>query len=157
MTAIKTMAASMIVWGTLGTFAQGAPMAWYGGSSSWPTWYANQLQDNSQVASSGVGNYYLGGKGNYVWWLNSPAPAPAASGFATAPTSSTSTPPVTAYINFGNGPYAEASTLTTGTPQAWYNSPAVSQAFGGTPSAAQRLASPRRSSPTFSTLFRSVG
>ena len=137
MTAIKTMAAGMIVWGALGTFAQGAPMSWYGGSSPWPTWYANQLQGNSQVASSGVGNYYLGGNGNNVWWLNSPVPAPAASGFATAPTSSTSTPPVNAYINLGTGPYAEASTLTTGNPQAWYNSPAVVSAFGGTPTAQQ--------------------
>ena len=46
--------------------------------------------------------------------------------------------PVTAFVNFGNAPYAEASTLTTGTPQAWYNSPSVTQAFGGTPSAAQQ-------------------
>ena len=73
MTAIKTMTAGMIVWGALGTFAQGAPMSWYGGSSPWPTWYANQLQGNSQAASSGVGNYYLGGTANNVWWLNSPA------------------------------------------------------------------------------------
>jgi hypothetical protein len=112
-------------------------MSWYGGSSPWPTWYANQIQGNSQVTSSGVGNYYLGGNGNNVWWLNSPAPAPAAIGFATAPTSSNSTPPVDAYINLGTGPYPEASTLTTGNPQAWYNSPAVVSAFGGTPTAQQ--------------------
>ena len=74
MTAIKTMAAGMIVWGALGTLAQGAPMSWYGGSSPWPTWYANQIQGNVQVASSGVGNYYLGGNGNNAWWLNSPVP-----------------------------------------------------------------------------------
>ena len=49
-----------------------------------------------------------------------------------------SSSPITAFINFGNAPYAEASTLTTGNPQAWYNSPAVTQAFGGTPTAAQQ-------------------
>ncbi len=44
-----------------------------------------------------------------------------------------------AYINFGaTGNYPEASLLTTGTAQPWYNSPAVSQAFGHTPTAAEQ-------------------
>jgi hypothetical protein len=137
MTAIKTMAAGMIVWGALGTFAQGAPMAWNGGPSPWPTWYANQVQGNSQGGSYVVGNYYLGGNGGNTWWLNSPVPTPAPSGSVTAPTSSAGTPPVDAYINLGTGPYAESSTLTTGNPQAWYNSPAVVSAFGGIPTAQQ--------------------
>ncbi len=137
MTAIKTMAAGLMIWGTLGTCVQGAPMAWNGGSSSWPTWYANQVQGSSQVASSAVGNYYHVGNVNNVWWLNSPAPAPAPSGFAAAATSSTGTAPADAYINLGTGPYPESSTLTTGNPQAWYNSPAVVSAFGGTPTVQQ--------------------
>jgi hypothetical protein len=144
MTAIKTMAAGMMIWGTLGTLAQGAPMSsWYGGSSPWPTWYANQIPSDPQVASSAVGYYYPGGSGTNAWWSNSPVPAPAASGFATAPPSSTSPPPVDAYINLGTGPYPEASTLTTGNPQAWYNSPAVVSAFGGTPTAQQESGFPQ--------------
>jgi hypothetical protein len=112
-------------------------MAWNGGLSPWPTWYANQVQGNSQVGSYAVGNYYLAGNGSSTWWLNSPVPTPAPTGFATAPTSSTGTPPADAYINLGTGPYAESSTLTTGNPQAWYNSPAVISAFGGIPTVQQ--------------------
>jgi hypothetical protein len=137
MTAIKTMAAGVIVWGALGSFAQGAPMSWYGGPSPWPTWYANQVQTNPQVALSAMGTYDPGGNGHNVWWFNSPAPAAASSGFATTRTSTASTPLVDAYINFGTGPYPQASTLTTGNPQAWYNSPAVFSAFGGTPTPQQ--------------------
>jgi hypothetical protein len=139
MTAIKSMAAGMLVWGALGTFAQGAPMSWYGGPSTWPTWYANQVQGNSQVAASAVSNFSLGGNGSNLWWSNSSVLAPIPSGFATPPTSSTSTspPPVDAYINLGAGPFPETNSLTTGNPQAWYNSPAVVSAFGGTPTPQQ--------------------
>jgi hypothetical protein len=37
----------------------------------------------------------------------------------------------------GNAPYADATNLTSGNPQAWYNSPSVTAAFGGTPSSTQ--------------------
>jgi hypothetical protein len=36
------------------------------------------------------------------------------------------------------GPYPDAATLTTGTPQPWYDSPSVIQAFGGVPNAQQQ-------------------
>lgn len=141
MTTIKSMTAGVFVWIVLGTLAQGAPMSWYGGPSPWPTWYANQVQGNSQVAPIAAGNYDPGGNNNYVWWLNSSDPAPAPSAFSTAPASSTSAStspaPVDAYINLGTGPYPEASSLTTGSPQPWYNSPAVVSAFGGTPTTQQ--------------------
>jgi hypothetical protein len=137
MTTIKTVAAAMIAWGALGAFAHAAPMSWYGGPSSWPTWYANQVQGDSQFASSAVGNVYLGGNNN-VWWGNSSLPTPAPiSSATTTPTASSSPSPVDAYINLGTGPYPEANSLTTGNPQAWYNSPAVVSAFGGTPTAQQ--------------------
>jgi hypothetical protein len=139
MTTIKFMSAGIFVWAALGTLAQGAPMSWFGGPSPWPTWYANQVQGNSQVAPIAAGIYDLGGNSNNVWWLNSSVPAPAPSGFASASThsasASSSSAPVDAYINLGNGPYSEASSLTTGNPQPWYNSPAVASAFGGTPTA----------------------
>lgn len=51
---------------------------------------------------------------------------------ATAPTPD-------AFINFGGGPFAEASALTTGGGQAWFNSPSVKQVYGGNaPDAAQQ-------------------
>jgi len=43
-----------------------------------------------------------------------------------------------AFLNFGNAPYSEAGTLTTGTPGAWYLSPAVQALYGGTPNAQQQ-------------------
>ena len=64
---------------------------------------------------------------------------PAASISSTAPSSAASlAPPVDAFINLGQGPYAEASTITTGNPQPWYDSPSAVSAFGGTPTAAQQ-------------------
>ena len=47
---------------------------------------------------------------------------------------------VSAFINFGNGSYSEAQSLTTGNPQAWYQSSAVQSVFGGTPTVAQQVA-----------------
>ena len=58
-----------------------------------------------------------------------------------APSISTASAPAAAdaYINFGGGPYAEASSLTTGSGQPWYTSPAVEKFFGGQePNAAQQ-------------------
>ena len=43
-----------------------------------------------------------------------------------------------AYINFSGANLSEASVLTTGTAQPWYLSPAVSQAYGHTPSASEQ-------------------
>ncbi len=48
------------------------------------------------------------------------------------------TPQAAAFINFGTTPYADASSLASGTPQAWYNSPTVAAAFGHTPDAAEQ-------------------
>jgi hypothetical protein len=45
---------------------------------------------------------------------------------------------VDAFVNLGDGPYRAASQLTTGGAQPWYNSPAVTQFFGGAPNAQQR-------------------
>ena len=47
---------------------------------------------------------------------------------------------VDAYLNFGSGPYPEASYLTTGGAQSWYLSGAVDKLFGGTPNAQQQQA-----------------
>jgi hypothetical protein len=79
----------------------------------------------------------------------SPAPSPTytAQQPAATPSNSFSTSPspsssgtYDAYINLGNGPYANAGTLTTGNGQAWYLSPAVDKLFGGVPNAQQQSA-----------------
>jgi hypothetical protein len=45
---------------------------------------------------------------------------------------------ITGFINMGSGPYPEASALTSGTAQPWYDSPTVAKYFGGVPTAAQQ-------------------
>ena len=47
---------------------------------------------------------------------------------------------VDAFVNLGLGPYADASTVTSGNAQPWYNSPQVANLFGGTPTAPQQQA-----------------
>jgi hypothetical protein len=42
------------------------------------------------------------------------------------------------FINFGSSGFPQASTLVSGTPQAWYLSPVVQSLFGGTPTPAQQ-------------------
>ena len=76
-----------------------------------------------------------------------PAPAPAASSYAStyaAPAAPAAAPApthnVAAFINFGNAPYSEAQSLTTGNPQSWTQSQAVQAVFHGTPTADQQAA-----------------
>ena len=69
-----------------------------------------------------------------------PTPAPAAVSVAAASSVATSGHTVDAFINFGNGPYSESQSLTTGSPQTWYQSPSVQAVFHGTPTAAQQSA-----------------
>ena len=45
--------------------------------------------------------------------------------------------PVDAFINLGNGPYPLQSTITTGNAQPWYSSSQISSLFGGQPTSQQ--------------------
>lgn len=158
----KTVAVGVIIWTALGSIAQAAPLSWTSRQAQWPIWYANQTSSDGSIVSpnNSATSFYLANYGN-GWW-NSPAPvavAPAVAA-ARAPSVATqaqvvtptptpapiiaptlaapATPSTQAYINFGTGAYANALSLTTGTPQAWYNSPSVVTAFGGTPSPQQQ-------------------
>jgi MYXO-CTERM domain-containing protein len=81
----------------------------------------------------------------------SPTPAPLAIepiglGILNPVTESVSLPPhapistYDALVNFGGGPYAGESRLTTGNLQPWYTSPVVQDVFGGTPTAEEQAA-----------------
>ncbi len=78
-----------------------------------------------------------------------PAPAPTPPVFAAsapsvaapaiaAPANTPAT--VDAFLNFGTGPYAEASVLTNGNAQPWYSSAAIASFFGGQPTTQQQQA-----------------
>jgi hypothetical protein len=167
MTAIKTLAASVIAWSLLATFAEAAPLSWFGGSTGVSSWYANQALANggfyapshASAALSLPVNWFT--TPSYISSVSSPAatleavsaPAPApAPSFSAAPmlvptlspvtqsASFSNGPQVEAYINMGTGNYAEAGNLTSGGAQAWYNSPSAIQAFGGAPSSSQQSA-----------------
>lgn len=141
MTVLKTAAMTVLAWTALTSIADAAPLSWFGASSP-SAWYANQALAN--------GGFYAPPSSpapifTNTGWFNNPLylsslGSPAQPAVPAAPMTSTSpsTPSVNAFINLGSANYAEASNLTTGNPQAWYNSPAVVSAFGGTPSAAQQ-------------------
>jgi hypothetical protein len=63
---------------------------------------------------------------------------PSVSAAPTVASAPSAAAPVDAFINMTTGPYPSASSLTTGTAQPWYDSPSVTQAFGGVPSAQQQ-------------------
>ena len=65
-----------------------------------------------------------------------PSASVAAAPASTQPSASV----VDGFINFGAGPYPDASSIASGNPQPWYDSPQVAALFGGTPTAAQQAA-----------------
>jgi hypothetical protein len=63
-----------------------------------------------------------------------------ATNVATPASTQSSAGVVDGFINFGTGPYPDASSIASGNPQPWYTSPEVAALFGGTPTAAQQAA-----------------
>ncbi len=138
MTLLKTAAVTVLAWGALASFAEAAPLSWFG-SSNVSAWYANQTFAN--------GGFYAPPAAPVVApapsWFNSPsylsslgsAPLAKTTSFATV---SNTSPVVDAYINMSAGGFANAGSLTTGSTQPWYDSPSVISAFGGTPNSTQQ-------------------
>jgi hypothetical protein len=56
----------------------------------------------------------------------------------TASSATTTPAPADAFLNLGSGPYPQASSLTAGNAQPWYDSPQVDKLFGGVPTAQQQ-------------------
>ena len=141
MTAFKTLAVTVLAWGLLGSIADGASLSSrFSGPGSFSRWYANNRSfANAGFSAPASSPVSVLANSN---WYSSPGYVSSLGAVSTPTTSSvgssSSSSPLTAFINFGNAPYAEASNLTTGTPQPWYTSPSVTQAFGGTPTAAQQ-------------------
>jgi hypothetical protein len=159
MSVVKPLAWSVVVLGMLGTRVHADPYL-NGGSStsySWTTGWS-QTWTSSPTSASGAADSATAA------FTPPPPPPPAPTSPVAAPDPSTfstqsafvptsvSAPTFTsntgssggtadAYINFGSGPYAEASSLTVGTAQPWYTSPAVEKFFGGqAPNAQQQAA-----------------
>jgi len=162
MTAIRTWLFGIVAWGALAASATAAPLSWFGSQASLTAWYANQLNSagniyapaSSNTVSNVPANWYVATPSNStvavassVAELSTNAAIPASVVAPTAkslqvvgdgPTTLSATDQAAAFVNFGSGSYADASTLTVGTPGPWYNSGAVSKAFGGVPNDQQR-------------------
>ncbi|MDR3623227.1 MAG: hypothetical protein P4L85_27990 [Paludisphaera borealis] len=167
MPAIRTTAVGIVAWSVFATSATAAPLSWFGTQATLTAWYANHLNSagNIYAPTTTVSNLpsdwytnttYQAPTATYAAPVaNIPtAPAPLAAQTVPAPiltpvstgsinssasaTTASLAPPVDAFINLGQGPYAEASTITTGSPQPWYTSPTATSVFGGTPTAAQQ-------------------
>ena len=67
-----------------------------------------------------------------------PVSMPVSTPILSTPMPSTGQAPANVFLNMTSGPFPSATGLTTGTAQAWYNSPAAIQAFGGVPNAQQQ-------------------
>jgi hypothetical protein len=59
--------------------------------------------------------------------------------YSTKPQGS-STTPYDAFINMTSGNFTESASLTSGSPQPWYDSPVVAKVFGGVPNTQQQAA-----------------
>jgi hypothetical protein len=127
MYALKTWAATVLAWGVLATAAQAAPISFLW---DWNAW----------VSEAGVKQGVMSNPNPSVGDGASPtqsSAAPAANTGVAAIPSSPASPP-DAYLNFGTSSYPEQSALTVGTAQPWFDSAAVTKAFGHTPDAQEQ-------------------
>jgi hypothetical protein len=149
MSVMKTLSLSVLIWVVSGTVALADPMLTNGdgswsfwssaGSTVTPTTAAPQAPAPPPVPASDPIPQPLSA---------STAPSPISgnaplSTFSTLSTSPSSLFPgekADAFLNFGNGPYPDASLMTTGTAQPWYTSPVVEKYFGGVAPDAQQQA-----------------
>jgi len=116
------------------------PAHWFyqsdGNSTSW-----NATQESATISVGGFGeSASLGIPATSVAPMSLPSQTetPARETQAAASILAADTARAHAFLNFGTGEYAEASILTVGSPSPWYNSSAVTTAFGGVPNEGQR-------------------
>jgi hypothetical protein len=132
MSAVKTIACGLVAWAGLATASHAAPVVFGGTDFSWT---------NFEGVPAGVQDIVTNAQSQAA---PSPAPTPPPAP-AAAPAALTAAPTpshgmVDAFLNFGSGPYAESSDLTTGGAQQWFLSPQVDKLFGGTPNTQQQQA-----------------
>jgi hypothetical protein len=150
MTAGKAIAIAAFVVGTAAGSAFAGPMG--GGQLQWSSWNASS---GSTITNAGASAFSFAGStapaASAAPFTASPVVTPAYSApisYSSAVTTagnSGSTGASTgtvydAYINMGTGPYPNASLLTTGGAQPWYDSSAVASLYGGQPNAQQQAA-----------------
>ena len=157
MTAFRYLALSGLICGLLASSAFAAPIATTSGEWWWwsPTYaelaannssaeqFANAFYGPASTSSAGTtpvlpANYVPSTAGAII--ASASASTSVAESTSSTPTSTpvaNSTYQANANLNLGTGPYALASTITTGNAQPWYNSSQISSFFGGQPTSQQ--------------------
>jgi len=132
----KTVFLGVLGWGMLGSFAQADAITSSLGAGQWTFWSQGSKTEIESPTFAPPASTYTPPPTPPA---QPPSPPPAAITYSAPPppTSSSEGSP-DAFLNFGNGYYAGSNMMTSGSIQPWYNSPAVTQAFGGTPTAAQQ-------------------
>jgi hypothetical protein len=147
MSASKRLGLAILLWATLGTTVRADPIRWQQSAESWLYYLAGQNDGSggaAPAASSGPATSVTPAMPVLRW--GEAAPPPESSVVANAPVSfdqpvsapaPTPSGPINAFINLGAGPYAQASTITTGNAQPWYSSTQINSFFGGQPTPQQ--------------------
>jgi hypothetical protein len=146
MSVTKLVIRSVMIAGLIGASARGDAILTLGLFSS-PT----DTAVSSQASSGSSLNLAMSNSAGTVAANPAPTSSPVLTNFSpatfqaipsvtTSPASASTpapTPTYDALINFGNGPFLNASSLTNGGAQAWYDSSKISGLFGGQPTASQ--------------------
>ena len=111
---------------TLGVFSSmSGPANVPASSSSSPSFNLAATDPTNQAAPLALAT-----SNTFAPTYQAPTPAP-------APVANVPAPTFDAYVNFGTGSFANANSLTTGGPQAWYDSSKIAGLFGGQPTTQQ--------------------
>jgi hypothetical protein len=122
MSSLKSCALVVLVTGMMAPWAQAASVS---SGWSWISWISEAGVKQGITSWTGGLGSSSGGQG----WISA---APEAISSSNPSPNAPGTSP-DAYLNFGTSSYPEQSTLTVGTAQPWFDSPAVTSAFGHTP------------------------
>jgi hypothetical protein len=144
---VRTVARVVLVGAAVGTAARADQIdSQNSGGSSW-SYFAGSTQSNSlwsayaDVSGNSVPSPSASGASSSTPSYSSLASSSVSAPVQTSPSSgSSSGGTYDALINFSGGNYLEASSLTAGTPQPWYDSPSVTKFFGGQSPNAQQQA-----------------
>jgi len=164
MSALKPLALGIVLWGIMGSVVRADPITWPIDLNNWLSYWAGQNGGAGNAAAAPSSYSPAASPISYApaeaapatpvlrWGqpasaatstivanaplsFNQPASAPSAPSVPTATAAPSG--PVDAFVNLGNGPYPQQSTITTGNALPWYSSSQISSFFGGQPTAQQ--------------------
>jgi hypothetical protein len=138
----KPLGLGILVWAALSTVVQADPIG-SPNQFNWVAYFAGQ-PGSAPVPAPAAAPAVVTQTQAPQLQVSAPVPSPSVSVLANAPVAqpqvmapATSSAPVDAFVNLGNGPYPLENSITTGNAGAWYNSSQITGLFGGQPTAQQ--------------------